>query len=356
MAQTVLERGDRVPDIEVVKRDGTPMSLYGQARGGALAVLFYHDHADGAVAETLRRLASVEGLLEDAGVALFAVSGDTAEATAAFATETRPTYTLVGDPDHRYAAAYGATGRLVCYVLDPTQRVHARLEASDGPIVDRLLAAVEEVGPPRSYEAPPHAPILVIPNVLSPEDCRDLIAHFDAGEKSEGGTWRMVDGKLVNAPNREAKRRLDHGVTDPDMKARLTRLLGRRVIPEIALAFQHKIAHAEEFKIVRYDAADGGFFRPHRDNTVDATAHRQFAMTLNLNSEDYEGGELRFPEFGGASYKPPSGAAVVFSCSLMHEATPVTRGSRYVVLGFFYDSEGQRIRQKFTQSLEGAAS
>ena len=82
-----------------------------------------------------------------------------------------------------------------------------------------------------------------------------------------------------------------------------------------------------------------------------ATAHRRFAMTLNLNSEDYSGGELTFPEFGGATYKPATGEAAVFSCSLLHEATDVERGPRYVLLAFFYDDEGARVRAAFQRKV-----
>jgi predicted 2-oxoglutarate/Fe(II)-dependent dioxygenase YbiX len=86
-------------------------------------------------------------------------------------------------------------------------------------------------------------------------------------------------------------------------------------------------------------------FRPHRDNTTKGTAHRRFACTINLNAEDYDGGNLRFPEFGPNEYRAPTGGAVVFSCSLLHEARPVTRGRRYAFLPFFYDDAGARIRE-----------
>ena len=59
-------------------------------------------------------------------------------------------------------------------------------------------------------------------------------------------------------------------------------------------------------------------------------------MSLNLN-DDYEGGELTFPEFGPTLYKPRAGMAAVFSCSLLHEALPVTRGRRFVLTTFFRD-------------------
>jgi len=314
--------GERAPNITFRKADGDLVSLYDRALGGALMVLFYPNHSDETVLDTLQGFAAAQALMREAGAQVFTVSGDTVEATAAYAAQSQPGDYVVSDPDHKIAGSYGAADRLVCYVLDPTQRVYARLEPADGPLVDRALAAVEEIGRPTSFDAPPHAPILVVPNALSPDECRELIDYFESHDKDEGGTWRMVDGKMVNAPNHDMKRRMDHMVQEPEMQARLLRILGRRVLPEIAVAYQCKIAHAEEFKLVRYDAETGGYFRPHRDNTMEATAHRQFAMTLNLNSEEYEGGALTFPEFGGAAYKPASGSAVVFSCSLLHEAQP----------------------------------
>ncbi len=353
--QAGLAPGERAPDITFVKKDGNMVSLYDRALGGALVVLFYPDHSDPEVVATLDGFTEARELLREAGAQVFTVSGDTVEATAEFAARQEPGNFMVSDPDHSIAASYGAADRLVCYVLDPTQRVHSRLEPSDGPLVDRTLAAVEEIGRPQQFDAPPHAPILVVPNALSPAECRELIDYFETHDKEEGGTWRAVDGEMVNSPNYGMKRRMDHQVQEPEMQQRLLRILGRRVIPEIAVAFQCKIAHAEEFKLVRYDAETGGYFRPHRDNTLDATAHRQFAMTLNLNSEEYEGGELTFPEFGGGAYKPPSGAAVVFSCSLMHEAAPVTKGSRYVLLSFFFDAEGARIRNAFAERMRQQA-
>ena len=68
-------------------------------------------------------------------------------------------------------------------------------------------------------------------------------------------------------------------------------------MPEVRKAFVFRATRFEGFKIVCYDAASGGFFHAHRDNLSPATAHRRFALTLNLNN-DYEGGYLRFREYG----------------------------------------------------------
>jgi hypothetical protein len=36
---------------------------------------------------------------------------------------------------------------------------------------------------------------------------------------------------------------------------------------------------------------------------------------------------------------------VVFSCSLLHQALPVTRGKRYAFLPFLYDDAAARVRE-----------
>jgi predicted 2-oxoglutarate/Fe(II)-dependent dioxygenase YbiX len=134
-------------------------------------------------------------------------------------------------------------------------------------------------------------------------------------------------------------------IEDADLRTEARERLSQRLVPEIARAFQFEATRVERYIVSRYDAGQGGFFKPHRDNTTTGTAHRKFAVTINLNAEDYEGGDLRFPEFGDSLYRAPTGGAVAFSCSLMHEATPVTRGTRFAFLPFLYDEAGARVRE-----------
>jgi predicted 2-oxoglutarate/Fe(II)-dependent dioxygenase YbiX len=65
---------------------------------------------------------------------------------------------------------------------------------------------------------------------------------------------------------------------------------------------------------------------------------------VNLNAEDYEGGHLWFPEFNDHRYSPPTGGGLIFSTALLHEATEVTRGSRYVLLTFFHSPAAEHRR------------
>ena len=118
----------------------------------------------------------------------------------------------------------------------------------------------------------------------------------------------------------------------------------RRIVPEIRKAHQFLATRMERYIVACYDGSTGDHFRPHRDNTTRGTAHRRFAVSIALN-EDYEGGELVFPEFGPRRHKPRAGAAVVFSCSMLHGVLPVTAGRRYMFLPFLYDDEAARQRE-----------
>lgn len=128
----------------------------------------------------------------------------------------------------------------------------------------------------------------------------------------------------------------------------------RRILPEVRRAFQFEASRIERNLVACYDSSVGGHFNRHRDNTTKGTAHRRFAMSLNLNTEDFEGGELVFPEFGPTKFRPETGGACVFSCSLMHEAHPVRRGQRYVFVPFFYDEAAKLVREDNLRFMGGA--
>jgi predicted 2-oxoglutarate/Fe(II)-dependent dioxygenase YbiX len=149
----------------------------------------------------------------------------------------------------------------------------------------------------------------------------------------------------VEQYNAVLKRRTDVTIEDPGLIEAVRTRLETRLFPMIQRAFAWRPTRIERYLICRYAAEDRGFFFPHRDDITPGAAHRKFAVTLNLNAEDYEGGTLRFPEFGRRVYKPPTGGAAVFSCNLLHEAMAVTQGERFTVVPFLFDEEGEALRQ-----------
>ena len=185
------------------------------------------------------------------------------------------------------------------------------------------------------------APVLHVPGVFSPAFCGELIAHFEASPHQVGGMASIdAQGHAIHKIDAAKKHRHDFvlGPRDPYLGGVLNGLI-RTVLPEIKKAFHIDARHTDRFIIARYDES-GGFFRRHRDNSAPNVAFRQFALSVNLNSE-YEGGHVLFPEYNSHRYKPGTGAGMVFSCSLLHEAAPVTKGRRYVLLTFLHNAEAQ---------------
>ncbi|MDA0748839.1 MAG: 2OG-Fe(II) oxygenase, partial [bacterium] len=188
------------------------------------------------------------------------------------------------------------------------------------------------------------APVLLIPNVLEPEVCAFLKQVWETQGHRETGVERSEEGHRGEAIDYGNKSRTDHVVEDEKLLRMLSSAIGRRVMPEVQRAFAYRATRFEGFKIACYNASSGGFFHAHRDNLSPSTAHRRFALSLNLN-DGYEGGFLRFPEFGPHLYRPGTGSAVVFACAHLHEVTAVTQGQRFALLSFLFADEGREKRE-----------
>lgn len=248
---------------------------------------------------------------------------------------------------YRVAAAEGgAVTQPVTFLLDPALRIVGIFATNDGRLqadsVLQVLNHIPRLGPPRPAQF--QAPVLVVPHVFERDLCRRLIDGYRTHGGSESGFMVERDGKTVRATDHRHKRRSDWIINDRELIEAAQERIRRRLVPEIARAFAFKVTRMERHIVACYDES-GGYFRPHRDNTTRGTAHRRFAVTINLNAEDYTGGDLVFPEFGRAAFRAPTGGAVVFSCSLLHEALPVTRGQRYAYLPFLYDEAAAAVRQ-----------
>ena len=343
-----LTRGDRMPNINLPDQHDVIISTSDKARGGPIFIMLYPTQKDPRCATELESLFALAPRMLAEGAHLFAIGGDPVPLVQKLTAQHDPGFFLLADEEHKVADALALRGKSIGLVLDPAQKIQSIITPGHTPIAERAATELAALRPPEPYNPGFHPPLLVIPQALPRDFCGYLIEQFEKRGNEASGTFRVSEGKLIHALNTDVKQRRDHHVVDKDLLDQITGYIERRVVSEIYRAFFCPIKFIEEFKIVRYDADPGGYFRPHRDNTLERTAHRRFAMTLNLNAEDYEGGELRFPEFDNATYKPATGEAVVFSCSLLHEATDVTEGQRYVLLSFMYDELGRQVLEKTT--------
>ncbi len=267
----------------------------------------------------------------------------------------------VGSQVYAVASTDDAMPRNIEILIDPEQRIARALQIEDSGIAvfdrDFNLAAVRSLtaiqdaldictslykrtGP---IKVRAQAPALILHDVFEPELCRALIDYWHHGEHRDS-LVASADGKEVKGDGR--KRRIDVWVEDRELNETIADRFLNRVYPRMLKAFQFQATTHQKPRVGCYESKNAGAFGRHRDNETPYTENRQFAMTLNLNTGEYEGGQLWFPEYGRQLYEPGVGAAAVFSCSLLHEALPVLSGRRFGVFTFIFDSAAAAAAMK----------
>jgi predicted 2-oxoglutarate/Fe(II)-dependent dioxygenase YbiX/peroxiredoxin len=352
-----LRPGDLAPDFIAVASTRPDFHFY-TVCGSYVVLCFFGSTSLEPAQRMLDGLLSQAQRFDDVQVRFFGVSVDSADATARQIHQRHghaPGVRFFWDFDRRVSQLYGAadpppaaTYHLHALVLDPSLRVIASLPLRDGEDhAAQVWTILDALPEPGAYGAEwLGAPLLTVPNVFEPEFCAELIRRHERLGGLASGFMRERDGWTVGVHDARVKRRSDHLVDDETVQRAIRERIDRRLTPAIRHAFQFRATRIERYLIACYDAEQGGFFKPHRDDTTRATAHRRFAVTINLNADEYEGGDLRFPEFGARRYRAPTGGAIAFSCSLTHEALPVTKGRRYAFLPFLYDEAAQRLREE----------
>ncbi|MBX9583431.1 MAG: 2OG-Fe(II) oxygenase [Gemmataceae bacterium] len=353
----MLTPGDPAPWFTARATEKEVYHLHAVA-GRYIALSFLGSAADPAARRVLDDVAAHRGRFDSEDLLFLGVTTDPDDERLGRVRQEWPGATYVWDFDRAVSRRYGAAPpdgdgyHPHTLLLDTALRVLAALPLADpADHVPAVLRLVDQL--PRVRELAGFAPVAVVPRVFEPEFGRRLIGLYERHGGRESGFMRDVDGKTTVVVDHNFKRRADYEIVDREVVQAAQDRLIRRVVPAIRRSFQFHATRIERHIVACYDAASGGHFRPHRDNTTKGTAHRRFAVTLNLNAEEYEGGNLRFPEFGPREYRAPTGGAVVFSCSLLHEATPVTAGTRYAFLPFLYDEAAAEVRQANLRFLAG---
>ncbi len=345
----LLGIGDPAPDIVAPTPFNPRFNL--SALGGryTVLILFGRLSAPGSRAALEQWQAANLGR-DDYRWKVFGVTAEPADLSDPLLQAVFPDQRVFMDANGAVATAFGALGRhgarltMVTHwlVLDPQLRVVAlgplSAMATLTDYVRRLPRAADHAGPNL------WAPVILVTRVLEPDLCQAFIAAYRAGQPEISGFMDEENGRTVSRLDAETKRRTDVILTAPRLREALRDRVARRIAPQIRRAFCTDVTRIERFIVACYDASDRGHFKMHRDNTTSGTAHRKFAVTINLNAEDFDGGELTFPEYGDRRYKAPTGGAIVFSCSLLHQAEPVTAGTRYATLPFLYDEAGAAVR------------
>jgi predicted 2-oxoglutarate/Fe(II)-dependent dioxygenase YbiX len=341
------ERGDIVPHVSFKTGAGGELDIWDDDIAGSFLIMVFCGRDAGAADALISEIASKRGTLKAMGAKCLAVA---TRAEGAPRSASEAPFQLVIDPEGAGYKAFGLSaprGSVVdaapsLFLVAPNMHLLSAPDGEGGPRLDTVFADMRRwADRRRPFPSVIHPPALFVPDVLSREDCAWLREVYDTeGQDFVEPGHMALEGRTTDAkmriPEYGREDRVDHWVVDPDTQAFIDDRLSRRLFPEIQKAFQYRISKHERYRIATYEGERGGEPHGHRDNSTAQVAYRRFAVTINLNAEEYDGGELRFPEFSEQLYKPASGMAIAFSCSLLHEVMHMRRGRRYALLAFVF--------------------
>ena len=340
--------GSPAADVSMFDQDGRPLRLFEDAFAGHTLVLVFCGPLDNAeVSKGLAGFARVENRLQDAGAKLIIVSSRTdARQARGLKDEIGLAAPVCGDGNGSAFAQYGLgkgtdmPGRLSLrtVIVTPNRQVRAIMdEPQSASQAASIVDSVSEEGAAARHWVPGHAPILIIPNALTPDDCAALIGHFTAGGDFAiaKSSQPAPEGMKLPVYDYNRQDRIDHIISDQAILQRIDQRLHERVVPMVKKAFAFDVTQREPLHIARYNGPRDGIEVGHRDNVAASSAHRKFALSINLN-DDFEGGELVFSEYAPQGYRAAPGTALVFSSSLLHEVQETTKGIRYNLISHFY--------------------
>ena len=340
-----LSRGERAPDFILPSLDGTPTRFYAKAGGTPTVLLF----SDANQIDTILCLSEELKNRPSIKMSILAILENNLLSAQSVTTKNKIDFPVFLDTQGTIKTAYRLVDdeKNIIFLLDANLRVLTSILLEDIQLAVKRLISIytESWSHVEPLEIKTQAPVLLLPNVLDPELCLHLIDVWETEGNVETGVELSQENRRQEVIISDSKSRRDHIVTDKKLLRLLSSSIGRRVMPELQRAFAFQATRFEGFKIVCYDAATSGFFSAHRDNLSPSTAHRRFALSLNLN-QDYEGGYLRFPEFGPNLYQPEVGEAIVFSCSHLHEVTEMKNGRRFALLSFLFSEADSQSRPK----------
>lgn len=333
--------------FETRDENGRRLALTDDHLSGQYLLLAFLNAPDSEQTQSLlRSLAELEPQLSAAGATVLAISASSdAARNRVLKHETGFVWSVACDPSGGLFASYGLhkgqdqADRLV--LLTPFRQVRAwfDLDKDASSTLKTIMDLLQNAQAAEELRwSPPHAPVLIVPNVLTREECGKLVESVEANtpfmvRRPQPG--EIAGNYKIPVYEYDRQDRVDLIIKDPNTLAFLDERIFGRVTPMIKKAFAFDVTRREDLHIARYVGAREGYTIGHRDNSSPAGAHRRFALSMSLN-EDYEGGGVAFKEFSPKGYRVPAGTAMVFSSSLLHEVQETTSGVRYNLISHLF--------------------
>jgi PKHD-type hydroxylase len=179
----------------------------------------------------------------------------------------------------------------------------------------------------------PYHPFVAVPGVFNADECREIISLFGGFPSTPGMTWNG-GGYSVNSETRQLM------TSYVPRQSRTSWVYDRmdRVFFKTASYWGLDVRETvEDVKYLVYRETDH-FSQWHMDIGPDYSSRRKLSMSIELcDSSEYEGGDMQiYPNDQGHVAGPSraAGTAIVFPSHRYHRVTPVTRGTRHVLVNW----------------------
>jgi len=163
---------------------------------------------------------------------------------------------------------------------------------------------------------------VVYNNVLTANELQEIFTLKPEWKKGPTIDVKKQDARIVDTYNITGK--LDW--------------LDRKVakfVKEKNKSFNFKLKKINETRLLRYRV--GGKYDWHQDVIWSGTEQRKFTYIIQLsNDNEYSGGDLQFRDTDNIDLSRfrERGSMIVFPSLMYHRITPLTRGSRYSIVGW----------------------
>ncbi len=248
-----LDLGDRIPNFVLPNHQGSHLMFYNRTKGGPVLLFLYRRNADPGARREVEAFLEHRAELDALGAEIFVINRDSAENNAALVAGHALAHHVLSDPANKITAALAAAvGAIatpaderdlpnVVLVLDRNQRLLRAL----GPAEESLAARAVEVlrcdlPTTERHELFLTAPDLMLPNMLDPPTCRQLIEIWQTQGHREGGVFAVKGGEKTRGVDHGMKKRLDHTIRDEAVNAMVTRKIGPRIADEVFKAFSYE--------------------------------------------------------------------------------------------------------------------
>lgn len=168
------------------------------------------------------------------------------------------------------------------------------------------------------------------PNVFSPQECEQILTLANDESLITG---RVGEGEVIDS----IRKNEICFIESSDLRNSWIFERCAEVINHVNYEFFHfDLQKIEILQIGKYKSDDSGYYGKHIDAHRQSGTFRKLSFSVQLSDpNEYEGGELLLHLGQEPTVAPKEkGCATFFPSYTLHEVTPITKGTRYSLVGW----------------------